>query len=179
MMRFAAVALMSLLFPVLAAAQSGLEPGTRVRVTSPRNDLRRDVMHVTGVRGDSVVLESATFDGSVAMRDITSLEVNVGVRNRFTRDALIGFGVGALIGAAVGAGAHDACSGEDGCIIPVSRSGSAAAGAGALGAVGFVVGGIFGLFDIAEDWERLPLPARASIGPAPSGGLGLSFSRAF
>jgi hypothetical protein len=178
-MRFVLAVTISLLFPVLSAAQTSLQPGARVRVTSPSHDLRKHVMQVTEVRGDSLIVESATFDGPIAVRDITSIEVNVGIRNHFTRDALIGFGVGALLGAAIGAGAHDACSGEDGCLIPVSRGASAGTAAAAVGAVGFVVGGIFGLFDITEDWERLPMPARASIGQTPSGGIKLSFSRAF
>jgi hypothetical protein len=136
-------------------------------------------MRVAEVRGDSLVLESQTFSGSVAVADITSLEVNVGLRMNFERDALIGLAAGALIGAAIGAGAHDACSGADYCIIPASRTTAAASGAAAFGAVGFVLGGIFGLFDITEDWERLPMPVKVSIGPSRTGGISLSLSRAF
>lgn len=169
-----------LLFPAIAGSQQvGLTQGTRVRVTSPRADLDKYVGTVVELAGDSVAIAGRHGSRWIAFDDMTTLDVSVGTRPRILRDALIGFGAGALVGAAAGATAYEECNPEEFCFMPGSRSGDAALGGLVLGAAGAITGAIIGAFDRTDRWEPGHATVKAALAPSPSGGVSLSFSSTF
>lgn len=163
-----------------ASGQSGtLTAGTRIRVTSAADNLNQHVVTVGEIRGDSVVVNDRTGARAIALANVTALDVSRGTRNRVARDGLIGLGVGAVAGIALMAAADDGCDEAQFCIVPVSESQFAAAGALVLGAAGFLAGAIIGAFDRAEIWEPHTRGFTAALRPARSGGVALSMSRSF
>lgn len=177
------VLLVALVLPVMAEAQSSsLTVGARVRVTSPRDELKNHVATLAEVRPDSIVLAGATGSRTVGLDNVTAIEVSAGKRSRFLQDAGIGLGVGALAGGLMGYFAYEECD-EEGFMacfmVPDSRMESAAFGGAVLGAVGLIGGAIVGAFHTTDRWEGASLPARVSIGPSRSGGAQLSISRSF
>ena len=180
-MRYA-VAVVALVFSfaeISSAQDPSLAAGTRVRVTAPAADLKNHVTIVSEVRGDSVTVGVRGGSRTVAVSDITSLQVSTGQRRRVLVDAMLGFGIGAVTGAALGAASYEEC--EDwGCFLaPRNRGAAAAEGAVILGAAGVVTGAIVGLFHRTDIWERRTLPVRAAVRPSRTGGVTLALSRTF
>lgn len=171
------------LAPVVADAQaSPVVAGARVRVTAPSIDLRRYVTTIVDVRGDSIVLGVRDNSRSVALADVTALEVSAGKRRRFLRSAGLGLGIGAIVGAVVGAASYEECVPTEflGCFLaPESRGQSAAMGAVVLGAVGLLTGAVVGVVRRTDRWVSVDMPLRASIKPTASGGMSVTISRAF
>ena len=177
------VLLVALVVPVTAEAQSSsLAVGARVRVTSPRDDLKNHVATLTQVRDDSIVIAGHTGSRTIGLDNVTAIDISAGRRSHFLQDAGIGLGVGALAGGFIGYFSYEECD-EEGFMacfmVPDSRMESAAFGGAVLGGVGLVAGAIIGAFRRTDRWEAASLPARVSIGQSRSGGVGLSFSRAF
>lgn len=163
-----------------ASGQSGtLTAGTRIRVTSAVDNLNQRVVTVGEIRGDSVVVNDRTGPRTIALANVTALDVSRGTRNRVARDGLIGLGVGAVTGIALMVGTDDGCDEAQLCIVPVSESQFAAAGALVFGAAGFVIGAVIGAFDRTDVWEPQPRGFTAALRPARSGGVALSMSRSF
>src|SRR5687768_8772239 len=134
-------------FPAALSAQSPpLVSGSRVRITSPADDLGRHVTTVTDVRGDSIVITAKEGSRTIALRNATAIDVSVGTRRPILRNGLIGLGAGAVVGAALGAIAYEECNPEEFCFLPGSRGGDAALGAVVVGAAGFLTGAIIGAF---------------------------------
>lgn len=166
---------LALLFPITAQAQSAsVAAGARIRITSPRNDLQKHVTTVMEARSDSIVVAGASGVRTVALNDVTALDVSVGTRTRVIRDGLIGFGAGALIGGIVGATAYEETD------FLFGSAAEAGAGVGAyFGTIGLLVGGVVGAFHRADRWQPARAPVRAVIIPSRSGGVAVSLSRAF
>lgn len=164
-----------LLLPVAGQAQwAPLTTGARVRVTSPTDDLRRHVTIVTEVRGDSIVLAGRTGLRTIALNDVTALDVSTGTRTQVMRFAVTGLGAGAILGGILGAATYE---GPDFIV-------GSAAEAGALfgvffGGIGMVAGGVVGAMSRTDRWQPAGVPVRAAITPSSSGGISLTFSRAF
>ena len=171
------------LVPVVADAQApAVVAGTRVRVTAPTIDLRKHVTTIVDVRGDSIVLGVSGDSRSVALSDVTALEVSAGKHRRFLRSAGLGLGIGAIVGAVAGAATYEECVSTElfGCLLaPESRAQSAAEGAIGLGAVGLLAGAVVGVVRRTDRWVSVDMPVRASIKPTASGGISLTISRAF
>jgi len=169
------LALVLLSFPAIAESQSpALVAGARVRLTSPRDDLKNHVTTVMAVGRDSLVVAGQAGSRTIALDNVTALDVSVGTRTRVIRDGLIGFGAGALIGGIVGAAAYE----EPDFLIGSAAEASALVGA-YFGAIGLLVGGVVGAFHRADRWQPARVPVRAVVIPARSGGVAVSFSRAF
>lgn len=183
-MKLALMALATaLLGPVVADAQApAVVAGTRVRVTAPSIDLKRHVTTVVDVRGDSIVFGVSDNSRSVALSDVTALEVSTGKHRRFLRSAGLGLGIGAIIGAAVGAASYEECVPTEflDCLLaPESRGQSVAMGGVVLGGVGLLTGAVVGALRRTDRWVSVDMPLRASIKPTASGGMSLTISRAF
>jgi len=178
-----AVLAFALAFPVAGGAQSGaLVTGSRVRVTSPNDDLKRHIGVVTEIRGDSMVVAGRTGSRTIGLDNVTALEVSAGKKSRLFKDTAIGMGVGAVAGGLIGAVTYEKCEGNGfmSCFMaPDSQSESATWGAIALGTVGLVTGAIVGAFHRTDRWQGASLPARVSIGATRSGGFSVNLSRAF
>ncbi len=158
----------------VAAQMAGLGAGARVRVTSPRDDLKRHVGTIGDVRGDSIVVGFRGSSRTIALANVTALEISTGRRRQVFRDAALGLGIGALTGAALGAVTY-----KEPDFFINSAATAAAAGGILLGTVGLVAGGLVGLEHRTDRWEPVRLPGRATIAPTRSGGISLGFSKAF
>jgi len=173
----------ALLAPVVADAQApAVVAGTRVRVTAPSIDLRRHVTTIVDVRGDSIVFGVPDNPRSVALSDVTALEVSAGKHRRFLRSAALGLGIGAIVGAVVGAATYEECVPTEflDCLLAdESRGQSAATGGVVLGVVGLLTGAVVGAVRRTDRWVSVDMPVRASIKPTASGGMSLTITRAF
>lgn len=158
----------------VAAQMAGLGAGARVRVTSPRDDLNKHVGTVLEVRGDSVVIAGQRGSRSIALGNVTALDVSTGTRTQIVRSGLIGFGAGAVLGAIVGAASY-----EEPDFFFGSPAELAAASGVVFGSIGLIAGGVVGALQRTDRWERRDLPLRAAIGGSRSGGVRLSLSRTF
>ena len=146
-----------------AAAQEGLgelESGRwRVRLAAPAAGITQLIgATVVQVRGDSMVVEIAGIQKTVAVADVTRLQRTEGVQNRVVHAA-----VGALAGGLVGYGAGAArrefsVSGED--KRPV------------LTITGALVGAVLGARFLEGRWRDVP--GYAAVVPARGGGEALA-----
>lgn len=127
-----------------------------------------------GVRGYSVVVAGRHGSRSIALRNVTALDVSTGTRTQVMRDGLIGLGAGVTIGFVLGAATFE----EPDLFVGGAVEAGALVGA-MFGVVGMVAGGVVGALHSTDRWEPRDLPVKAAIGPSRSGGVRLSFSRAF
>ncbi len=171
---------LALVFPAIGEAQSEtLTTGTRIRVTSPSDDLKGHVTTVTDVHGDSIVVAGRAGSRTIALTDVTALDISTGTRTRAMRYGLIGFGAGAATGAVLGYTAQDDCSDAFGFCGPVSAGQVAAASAAVFGVIGLLTGAVAGSFQRTDRWESRTAGARVSVIPVFRGGVALSVSRSF
>jgi hypothetical protein len=157
-----------------AAGQSfDLSSGQRVRITAPSLGLKKEVATVSEVRGDTIVLSSPSGSQTIAIENITGLDVSTGARTEIVRFGLIGFAAGATVGAIVGVAAHE----------PSDLFTPAATGAvvGAVyGAVGLLAGGLIGSLQRTDRWRAVRIVRlTGALRPIAAGRIGFSFSRAF
>lgn len=180
MKRSLSILALAALLPSVAWGQAAtLAPGARVRVTSPSDNLKRHVSTVTEMRGDSIVVAGPSGSRTLAFANVTALDVSIGKRNNVSRYALIGLGVGALVGVASVAAAEDDCESDfGGCSYFVEESGIEAAAVGVISALGVVTGAIVGALHRTDRWQKHP-GIRASLAPSASGGVTVSLSKAF
>lgn len=166
---------LSLLLPMIAESQSaGLSAGARVRVTSPRDDLRKHVGTVMEVRGDTLVVAGSRGSRGIALDNITALDISTGSRTQVGRSALIGFGAGALLGGVLGVAAY-----EEPDFFFENAAQMGAASALFFGGIGMVAGAVVGALHRTDRWERRDPPLRAVIGGSLAGGVSLRVSSAF
>ncbi len=147
-----------------------LEPGQRVRVTArdsigqPRGRLVGMVVTVTA---ENIVVEQRGDQLTIPREVVTRLEVSRGRKSNVGKGAAFGFlggaGLGALLGAVVGASAQrgDFCQRDSGCAGEYALIGGAA-----FGVLGAGIGAIVGAASKTDRWEEVPLD-RLSVGFAP------------
>lgn len=163
-----------------AHAQSPVSVGERVRVTTPaQQGAYRYVGSVSAATRDSLTVQTADAGArTVAVANITKLEVSQGRRGNGKRGMLygsvIGVGAGALLGAATYK--KPKCAGVA-YFCPAGSGIDVTAGALLGGVVGFAVGGIWGATHPTERWTRRSL---GTVGLAPVGhGVMFRISAAF
>ena len=156
-------------------------PGQRVKVNSPE---ARGTFVVQSAGLDTLVLTTpnGSETRSVPFASISRLEVSGGERSRmsgFGRGAGFGFLIGAGVGGMLGyADGDDECSGDSWCLFQMSASEKALVAGVAIGGLSAVIGGIVGVANPGERWQRVPVQ-RVSAGPAPGGGFAASVLLAF
>lgn len=111
---------------------------------------------------------------TIAVQDITSLEVSTGSRTQVLQDGLIGLGAGVTVGFALGALTY-----EDPDFFVSSATEAGALVGAVFGVVGMVAGGVVGALHRTDRSEAARMPMRASIGPSGPAGVKVSFSRVF
>ncbi len=163
-------------------ADTSIAPGDTVRVTAPSMDMDESVGTVAALETDTltVQVEDRADALYVPLADVTKLEVRRGQKSNAGKGALIGLGVGAVVGVTFG---FVACAAENGgsvCTNDVGESSpfAFAAATGAYGAVlGTGIGALIGLAARTDRWETVPLDRiRVSLTPH---GLGVSASIVF
>jgi hypothetical protein len=186
-----ALALLALIIPagtsLHAQSTAPVAVGERVRITTPsQRGGYRYVGSVVGVQGDSVLLQTRDLAAprSVAIGDITALDISLGKRGNTRRGLLYGSVIGAGLGAVLAAATYKKpeCAGATwfcGDAAP-NRTGDAVAG-GILGALtGVVVGGLWGATHPSERWVRRSLGSGTRLGVAPIGrGAAVTLSARF
>jgi len=178
------LAVVPLLIPLqYTAAQQvpPIETGSRIRVTAPA--LGIDKLVGTSVEADATRIRVQADDQAspmtISLADMTRLEVSQGRKS----NALKGLGVGALIGAPIGAvlgylASPEQSSGEAVCT--GSTVSCVAVGAAAVGVTGALVGLGIGALAKSERWEEVPLDRlRVNIVPLRDGRFALGLSVVF
>ena len=164
-----------MLLPLFAQAQDGpVAAGTRVRVTAPNFGLEKRVATVTATRADSIVISFKGAQRTIALRDVSSLEVSAGKRMRVVPYALLGLGVGAIGGFALGYASYDG-----GSFLSNSPSDEGTWVGATLGVVGLFTGAIAGVFHRGDHWVTTQPPVRAAMGVTGSGRISVGLTRAF
>lgn len=164
--------------PVRAQDPVGLRSGDRVRIqVGPNSPLHTG--RLVRLDPDSMVLQ---LDGQrppivqVPRAAVSRAWVSAG-RARSTVDGmLIGFFVGLVPGAVLGADSSTIClslAPSTGCTGNVSGA-TLLAGAAVGAGVGLVIGGLVGSVLTHERWRRLELPVRVVALPAGAGGMALA-----
>ena len=133
-------------------AETRIDAGSRVRIAAPVFGTERKVGTVVSVTSDTLVLRhGASMAGqSVAMSDITALEVSTGTHSRKAKGALWGTLLGAGTGGVLGYALYKEpkCNNDFGCIIvigPTSKGDNAVFSAIAGGILGGIAGTLFGM----------------------------------
>jgi hypothetical protein len=153
--------------------------GERVRITTPsQHGAYRFVGRVSGVTHDSLTVQGPDAGTrSVAIADITALEVSNGVRGNGRRGMLYGSLIGIGLGGALGAATYKKpdCTGTFLC--PSGPGLDITAGALLGGVVGVTVGGLWGASHPSDRWTRRAI---SNVGLAPiAHGRGLAISARF
>lgn len=175
--------------PALAGETTPPEPGARVRLTVPCDDVQparssgatcRIVGRLDHLGPEGITLAGASTSPRHPLASVTRIEVSRGERSRWRAGAGAGFVVGAL-GTYVAlnrGGSTNPCDpsanqdaiGQGSCIGLAAAGGLAGAGLGAL------VGSLFR----SERWEEVPKDRwRVSLGPQPGGQLQLAVALTF
>lgn len=179
----ALAASVSLASPVAAQVDPASLVGSRVRLTASRVSFAPLIGRVVSVEGDHIVLERSPTDDHppeavrIALASVETVELSAGRRRNAGKGAwmggVIGFGAGALLGAALG-GADDEC--REGEFIFCDDL-SAGEGAGILGpagaAAGALVGVAIGALTKSERWDEVP-PGRWSVSHDAQSGFSLA-----
>lgn len=172
-------ALAFLVANVAAAQAPSVAVATRVRITAPKAGMDRNVGTVIRMWSDSISVSGKNGVYNVALRDVTTLEVSAGTRNRAVRGGLIGFGTGALVGAGIGTAGYEECEIENSCLIPMGRAAAVGTGAAAGGVLGLLGGAMIGAFMRVDRWEARSVPMKAALRPSSSAPVTLVVSTAF
>jgi hypothetical protein len=164
-----------------AIAQQGvqLDSGARVRLVSPKLPAEQQVVRILSTANDTVVFRSERYPvtRSLALGEISAVDVSIGQRRNTLRGAMIGLAAGASVGAIVGYTTYTPCNGF--CVFgPSSPAGGAGWGGAAGGVMGLLAGTTIGFFMKTEKWRREQ--TNTSIGVAPArGGSAVTVSHAF
>ena len=175
------LALFTLAVPAHGAAQAGLaalSSGARVRVRAASLGPTARTARVVTAGADTLVVrpdDTSGFDVTLPRAEITQLDVSDGRRTRKARMALVGSGLGSVVGYVAGAASFsDPCKTEPAiCAGFFYETRGSAAFEGALtGALlGAVAGAITGQLWRADRWRSYPIGARSAalrIFPASS-----------
>jgi len=159
-----AVALMA---PGAAAAQANasiewpVAVGSRVRILSPVLGDERKTGTVAASAADTLLFRPARDASAIPLTtpNIVKMDIASGTHTRKAKGALLGFVIGAGVGAVLGAATYKKQK-DCFCIVPDTRSFDAALGGVLLGIVGTGVGLIIGARD-TDTWVPVAIP-RAS-----------------
>ena len=163
------------------AAQSlpRLESGARARLVTPTLPAEQQIVQIEATTNDTVVFRSENYPvtRSLALSEISAVDVSVGHRRETARGAMIGLGTGIALGAIAGYASYEPCEGF--CILgPETRGQSAAWGGIAGGVLGLVAGTTIGFLTRSEKWQRVHTRTTVGVSPARGGGA-LTVSRVF
>ena len=176
----AAAALMSVIVtPARAQESTVLAPGTRLRLITPRLNASQQDVTVISASSDSVAFRSESYPATrtIALSDITAVEVLTFGERPFLRNMFVGAGVGATLGGILAYTSFKEC--ED-CWFYVSSRGREMMGGALLGGLAGVLGGLaLAGVQRAERWTRIPLNANVALVPTPDGRFAFTFTRGF
>ncbi|MBA3465868.1 MAG: hypothetical protein H0T21_00510 [Gemmatimonadaceae bacterium] len=164
-----------------AQASTALTPGARVRLITPRLESSQQIVRVITATRDSVEFRSDGYPvtRSLAISDLSAIEVASTSRRPFLRNMLVGGGVGALVGGVVGYATYEDSNCEIFCIFDTTRGQEAALSGSLLGTIGVVVGAGIAAFQDRERWTRIPLDATVAVHPAKGGRVAFTIARTF
>lgn len=154
--RCAGIAVLSLAL-LLSGVSSGAaqlspvpSPGSRVRITAPRHDLKRAVGVVQDTSSSAPTVQFSRLPTTTIPRsDITALDISIGHRRR----GMEGFGLGALIGGGFGIFLGLASGDDEAGFIQFSAEEKAALAGVVLGVTGAIVGLLAGLGSRTDVWQ--------------------------
>ena len=184
----AAVAALATWKPLPAQELAQLRPGQKVRVTIPSANLILREATLQSIQAGTITLRTArdtllpidSITLAAPIDSVRSLDVSVGRRNFARVGALIGGGMGLVVGMGMAVKQVDRCHDSGGFIKggPWCELNYLFAPAAML--VGGWLGALIGRGWSGERWEPVPL-ARARVGLVPlwGGRLGLGASLAF
>lgn len=162
------------LVPAGAQVVPALSPGARVRLVTPRLDESHQLVRILSSTPDSLTFrsEASPVTRTLAMSDLSAIEVQTSRGHPFGRYALIGAAVGGAAGAILGYAGHD----EDcnGCFFETSAGEDAAFWGLFLAGTGSLIGLGKAAFKNVETWTRIPLRENVTIIPTASGRLAIS-----
>ncbi len=165
-MRFISIVqAVSLVIPVLSGAQtvgSGWPPpsGSRVRIQAPFLGEKKQTVTVISATADTLFFRqsSQSVDRALSTAQITKIEIARGAHSHRMRNGLIGFAVGAVGGAIIGAATYKPSN----TLAPdFGRGGDAAFGAGLGGIAGAIIGSVAGMHQ-TETWVPIDIPRRVT-----------------
>lgn len=169
------------LIPLGTVSPQAVQPksGDRIRITAPPSALDNRTARVLSARSDSLLLQVAPSETlSVALADVTRLEVSTG-RRRYT---LRGAGIGTLIGVASGALIGYASGDDEPGFFALTKGDKAVIASVGLGVAGLVVGTLVGALTVSDRWTSVPLGGAVATPSVQIGrggarlGLAVSFS---
>jgi hypothetical protein len=182
-MSLALVALCAGSHSVLAAQDTSLEEGARVRVKAPPTHPNWEKGTLSGWTVESLLLapeDSRTDSPLLLPRDqIVELEVYRGRKSAAGKAAVYGLVGGAVAGIGL---AFIACEGwTESCVEEGYGTGEVALWTGLVGAAGgAAIGALIGLAVNTDDWEPVPMESiRLSIRPGSFRQLELALSASF
>ena len=157
---------------VVAQTPSRLETGARVRLVAPAIPADEQIVRIEGTANDTLVFRSERYPvtRSLALSEISSVDVSLGQRRRTARGAIVGLGTGVLVGAVVGYMTFEPCEGF--CMFePTTASGNAAWVGMGGGLLGLVAGTTIGFLTKSERWQRVHTRTTVGVSPAVGGGV--------
>jgi hypothetical protein len=133
-----------------------LESGARARLVTPTLPADQQIVQIEATANDTIVFRSEKYPvtRSLALSEISAVDVSVGHRRQTARGAMIGLGTGLALGAIAGYAAYEPCDGF--CILGPDTQGQSAAWGGIAGGVlGLVAGTTIGFLTKSEKWQRV------------------------
>lgn len=160
-----------------AQATTALAPGARVRLITPRLEASQQMVRIISATSDSVEFRSEGYPvtRTIALSDVSAIEVRSDGQRPFLRNMLIGAGVGAALGGIIASTAYKECPNCG--YFRTSRSQEAAGGAILAGAAGLVAGLAVAALQKGERWTRIPLNANVALRPTAGGRFALALTR--
>lgn len=165
--------------PTRAQENTVLAPGARLRLITPRLDVSQQSVTVISASSDSVAFRSDSYPDTrtIALSDISAVEVRTFGQRPFLRNMFVGGAVGVTLGAILAYSSYEKC--ED-CWIYVTSRGRDTAGGALLGGLAGVVGGLaLAAVQRGERWTRIPLNANVALLPTPNGRFAFTITRGF
>lgn len=165
--------------PARAQENTVLAPGARLRLITPRLDASQQNVTVISASADSVAFRSESYPDTrtVALSDITAVEVLTFGERPFLRNMFVGGAVGGTLGAILAYTSFKKC--ED-CWIYVSSRSRETTGGALLGGLAGVIGGLaVAAVQRGERWTRIPLNANVALVPTPNGRFAFTLTRGF